>query len=238
MRRRVSSGLNNMSNAAPMKNAAIGLWKKIATCPLDMINERRIAVSNSGPMTNPSTIGAGSIGKFLHQVADDAEDNHDHDVAGIAGGGVGADDAEQNNQWEKEIVGDLQHFDPQADQRQIEDQKHGIADRHAAEQAPENIRRIFDKQRSGRQAVDHQRAKDQRCHRAGRQAQAQQRDPAAAARRIICRLGRGHAFDSAAAEFFRMLGNLFFDRIGGERGDDDVQSGNRADQKAQERFRE
>jgi len=60
MRRRVSSGLNNMSNAAPMKNAAIGLWKKIATCPLDMINERRIAVSNNGPMTNPSTIGAGS----------------------------------------------------------------------------------------------------------------------------------------------------------------------------------
>jgi len=29
-------------------------------CPLDMIMDRRMAVSNSGPITNPSTIGVGS----------------------------------------------------------------------------------------------------------------------------------------------------------------------------------
>ena len=39
-----------MSNAAPMKNAAIGRWKKIPMWPLDMIIDRRIA----GQMDNVS----------------------------------------------------------------------------------------------------------------------------------------------------------------------------------------
>ena len=34
--------------------------EKIPMWPLDMIIDRRMAVSNSGPITNPSTIGVGS----------------------------------------------------------------------------------------------------------------------------------------------------------------------------------
>jgi hypothetical protein len=43
-----------------MNVAAMGRFKNTMKLPRDMISERRIAVSNSGPITKPSTMGAGS----------------------------------------------------------------------------------------------------------------------------------------------------------------------------------
>src|SRR5207237_9496941 len=96
----------------------------------------------------------GLVVKFFHEISNQDENSHDYDVVGGARRRVRADDPKQQYQRKKKKVGNLQHFDPQADQRQIEDEQQHVTDDHAAEHAPKNLRRIFDKQRPGRQAVN------------------------------------------------------------------------------------
>ena len=72
-------------------------------------------------------------------VADDAEDRHHPDVEGVVVGRVHADRAEQHDGREQPAVGNGQQLDPDADQRQVQDDQHQVADPHRGDQAPEQL---------------------------------------------------------------------------------------------------
>src|SRR3546814_9111929 len=50
---------------------------------------------------------------------------------------------------------DFQYAHPQGDQRQVENQKHDVADVHAGDHAPKKIRRILDQQRPWGRSEEH-----------------------------------------------------------------------------------
>ena len=71
--------------------------------------------------------------------------------------------------------------------------------------------------RAGLDAVDGHRADHQRHHRVGRNAQRQQRNEGGLRAGVVGALRPRHAFDRALAEARRILGDLLFERVGGER---------------------
>ena len=193
--------------------AEIGRCRKIKRLPSDWISERLKAVSSKGPKTNASTSGARLEGEFFHQQADEAENGRNVNIGGAVVEAIGADQAKQNDEAGKIRVGDFQYAHPQGNQRQVEDQEHEVADVHARDHAPEQIRGILDQQGSGGEAVDHQRAEQNRRHRGGRDAQAQERDEGSADRGVVAGLRRSDAFDGAVAKSFGMAREFLFQGI-------------------------
>src|SRR3546814_2610295 len=61
-------------------------------------------------------------------------------------------------------VGDAQQPDPDADQRQIEDDQEDVADPHAGDQPPEDLGIACHHLRSGRDPLDHERAERSEEH--------------------------------------------------------------------------
>ena len=99
------------------------------------------------------------------QVADDAEDRDHPDVEGVVVGRVHADAAEHQDRREEPAVGHRQQLDPDADQRQVQDHQHQVADPHRGDQAPEQLRVAGHHLRAGLDVVDGHRADHQRHHR-------------------------------------------------------------------------
>src|SRR5258707_1115120 len=77
------------------------------------------------------------VAELAHEIADHAERDHDIDVEHVVARAIDADDGEQDDQREQDVVGQLQQLNPHPDQRQIENQQHDIADIHAGDNAPE-----------------------------------------------------------------------------------------------------
>ena len=77
------------------------------------------------------------ITELAHEIADHAERDHDIDVEHVVAGAIDADDGEQDDQREQNIIRQLQQLDPHPDHRQIEHQQHHVADIHAGDDAPE-----------------------------------------------------------------------------------------------------
>ena len=52
---------------------------------------------------------------------------------------VDAHQAEEQDEREKETIRNLQDLYPEPDQREIQDEEHGISDVHAGDRAPEKV---------------------------------------------------------------------------------------------------
>ena len=133
-------------------------------------------------------------------VAEQADAHHFADLEEVVVGGIDADADEEHRARVEELVGDRQHLHPDADQRHVEQHQHDVADPEAGDQAPEDVGMLRDQLRSGHDALDHQRAEEERHHRVAGDAETHGRDEVALHRGV----GRGfradHAFDQAGAE--------------------------------------
>ena len=113
--------------------------------------------------------------------------------------------------------------------------KQDIADPETRDQAPENVRVLRDQLRSGHNAVDHQRAEQQRHHRVAGNAEAHGRDEIALHRRVGRGFRAGHAFERSGAEPLGRLRDTLFGRVGDERRDGRAGAGNQRAQTADQR---
>lgn len=86
---------------------------------------------------------------FSDDIAKEAKKDHDEEFIDIVIQAINPDDAEENDQGEKQGIGNLQDFDPHADEWKVEDQKHDIADVHTGDNTPENVRMLGDKEWAG-----------------------------------------------------------------------------------------
>ena len=116
-------------------------------------------------------------------------------------------------------LGDGQQLHPQADQRQVENEQHGIGDEERSDQPPHKLRIGGEQQRAGLQAILLEAGKHDRRRRGGRQAERQERHERAGGRCVVGCLRPCDAFDGTVAELLRMLRQSFFRRIGKEGAD-------------------
>jgi hypothetical protein len=122
--------------------------------------------------------------------------------------------AEQHDGREQPAVGHGQQLDPHADQRQVQDDQHRVADPHRGDQAPEQLRVAGHHLRARLDVVDGHRAHHQRHHGVGRDAQRQQRDEGGLRAGVVGRLGRRDAADVALAErHFARRSLVFFSMV-------------------------
>ncbi len=89
---------------------------------------------------------------------------------------------------------------PDADQRQVDDDQHQIADPHRGDHAPEQFGLLGHHLRTGHDAVDGHRADHQRHHRVRRNAERQQRNERGLRGGVVGAFRRRDAFDRAPAE--------------------------------------
>ncbi|KAG0922947.1 hypothetical protein G6F31_019712 [Rhizopus arrhizus] len=94
---------------------------------------------------------------------------------------------------------------------------------------------LGDQLRAGLDALNQQRAQDQRHHRIARDAQAHRRDEVDLRLRVRRRFRRRHAGDHAGAELLGRAGNLALQRVGHERGDGRARARHGAEQRADRR---
>src|SRR5690606_19540196 len=77
--------------------------------------------------------------EFAPQIADHTEYGHDVNIKHVVVQRIHADRAEQDNGREQDAVGYLEQFDPQADERQVQNHQHQVADPHGSDQTPEQF---------------------------------------------------------------------------------------------------
>ena len=113
----------------------------------------------------------------------------------------------------------LEQLHPQPDHRHVEDDQQDVADPEARDQAPEDVGVLADQLRAGNDAVNDQRAQQQRHHGVAGNAEAHGRDEVALHRGMRRRLGACDALDRAVTETLRRLRYLLLGGVGHERGD-------------------
>ena len=113
----------------------------------------------------------------------------------------------------------LEQLHPQADHRHVENDQQDVADPEARDQAPEDVGVLADELRAGNDAVNDQRAQQQRHDGVAGNAEAHGRDEVALHRGMRRGLGAGDAFDRAVAETLRRLRYLFLGGVGHKGGD-------------------
>ena len=173
--------------------------------------------------------------EFLQRIADHAEDQHDPHVDDRVVHLVDADHAEHDDQRIEIGVGDPQQVHEHADQRQVEQEQHQVADIHRRDEAPEHVGMVVDQVRPRRHAVDQERRHQHRDHRPGRQPERQHRHERAGRGGVVGGFRAGDAGDRTLAEFFRMPRKLALERIGHEARDDVRRARDDADQESEHR---
>ena len=223
------------SAAAASSAAEIGRSRKTHGLPRLTRRARRRFSSMSGPSTKPSSSGAGSQPNLQEEIAEHAEDEHEHDLDGGGVQRIHADAAEEQDGRVQQAIGHAQHLHPEADQRQVDDEQHEIADPHAADHAPEQRRLLGDEARARRHAEDLHRSHHQRHEGVRRDAERQHRDEGGLRAGIVGALRAGDALDGAAAEALGLAGDLLLERVGGEGGERRAAAGQHAEQRAEHR---
>ena len=167
--------------------------------------------------------------RLAQHVADRAEDAHDHDLARVRVDAVDPDHRHEQHARRQVEIGNPQDVDEQADQRQIQDQQHDVADVHAGDQPPEHVGMLADQLRTGLDAVNLQRGQQDGRRGNRRDAEHQQRNHRAAGRRIVGGLRSRDTLDLAGAERLGLARQLALHRVAHERGDDVRDPGNEAE---------
>jgi hypothetical protein len=152
-------------------------------------------------------------------IAEQTEDRHQEAVERAVGQAVDTHAAEQQDRRIKPPVRHREQLDPHADQRQVQDHQHQVADPHRGDHAPEQLRPFGHHLRPGRDALDHHGADHQGHHGVGRDAEREQRDEGGLRAGVVRRFGRRHALDRTLAELVRVLGDLLLQRVGAERSE-------------------
>ena len=111
-------------------------------------------------------------------------------------------------------LGHFEQLDPQAHQRQIQNQQHHVADVERCNQRPHQSGRAGEELRAGLNAVALECAHEHGCGVRCRDAEREQRNQGRSNGSIVGRLGASHAFNRAFAEFFGVLRELFFSSVG------------------------
>src|SRR5690606_6400788 len=94
---------------------------------------------------------------------------------------------------------------------------------------------LRDQKRTRLDAVDDERAEQERHDDVRWNAERQQRNEGAARRRIVRRLRPGDALDGPLAEHLRPLGELALERIGSKRGNDRATARQHTEEEAEDR---
>ena len=79
------------------------------------------------------------VTELAQHVADPAHDEHDPDVDDAVADRIAAEDAEAQYARIQIRIRNAQQIHEEADQRQVEDQQHGVADVHARDETPEKL---------------------------------------------------------------------------------------------------
>ena len=108
--------------------------------------------------------------------------------------------AEDHDARIQQAIRHAQQPHPDADQRQVDDQQHQVADPHRGDHAPDEFRLLLHHLRTRHDAVNGHRADHQRHHRVRRDAERQQRNERGLRRGIVGAFRRRDAFDRALAE--------------------------------------
>ncbi len=166
-------------------------------------------------------------------VADHAEDRDRVDVEGVAVDRVAAERGEDDDRGEQHPVGHGEQPHPEADQRQVQQHQHQVADPHRDDDAPEQLRLVGDDVGAGGDALDDEGADHQRHHRVRRDAEGQHRDERGLRGGVVGALGAGDALDGAAAEVLRVARELLLHRVGGEGGEHVAAAGQHAEDRAE-----
>ncbi|MNC40377.1 hypothetical protein D3C75_890810 [compost metagenome] len=95
--------------------------------------------------------------------------------------------------------GDLQQFDPQPHQRQVQHQQDDVADVQRRHQCPDQVGGGFEQHRPRLQVVVLERGQQDRCGSGRRDAQGQQRHQRPGRAGVVGRFRAGDAFDGALA---------------------------------------
>ncbi len=140
---------------------------------------------------------------------------------------------EDHDGREHQAIRHAQQPHPDADQRQVDDEQHQVADPHRGDHAPDEFRLLLHHLRTRHDAVNGHRADHQRHHRVRRNTERQQRDERGLGGGIVGAFGRRNAFDRAAAEPLRVLRYLLLERVGRERCDHGAAARQNAEDRAE-----
>ena len=189
--------------------------------PVALADRQRAAELRLGERPEDQTDDAGRHGhaQHAHAEADHADQVEQDQVDDVVVQRVGAERREHQDAGIELRPRDGQHLHPQADQRQVEQEQHDVADVEARDQAPDQVRLGGEQQRSRLQAELLERGEQDRGGGRGRQPERQQRHQHARGGGVVGRLGPGHALDRALAELLGPPGEALLHHVG-EKGRD------------------
>src|ERR1019366_8689135 len=141
------------------------------------------------------------------------------DLEHVVVGGVDADADEEHRAGIEVAVRNAQKLHPETDHRHVQNDQQDVADPEARDQPPEDVRVLTDELRAGNDAVNNERAQQQRHDGVAGNAQAHGRDEVALHRGMRRGLGACDTLDCAATETLRRLRYLFLGGVGHKGGD-------------------
>ena len=154
-----------------------------------------------------------------HQVADAANRVEQADVERRAVHAVRARARQDQDPAVQRRPRDGEQPHPQADQRQVEDEQHHVADVEARDQPPHEPRLVLEEERSGLESVLLKRGQQNRRRGGRRQAEREQRHERAGRGCVVGGLRSCDPFDGAVAELARIARQPPLDRVREERRD-------------------
>ena len=173
--------------------------------------------------------------ELVAHIAEDREQHRHIDVEDVVVQRVHADRAEHQDGGVEVLIGHLQQLHPHADQRQVDDEQHEIADPHRGDEAPEQVGLGFHHAGAGLDALDDQRADHQRHDGVGGDAQGEQGDEAGLGGGVVGGFRAGNTFDGAEAELVPALRHLAFHHIAAEGSERGATTGQNAQEGANDR---
>ena len=141
------------------------------------------------------------VAELPHEVPDHPEEGHDIDVEGLKPEAVGSDQGAKDDHRPQDVKGDFDDLGPHPDQRQIEDQQHHIADIHAGDDRPDEIRILDEEQRPGLEAVHHQPPQQHRHRRRRGKPEGEKRHEPGGGGGVVRRFRGADPLDRPMAEF-------------------------------------
>ncbi len=154
--------------------------------------------------------------KFAGQVPEDPEADHQGYLHLAVIQAEDPDQAEEQDEGEKDGIGNFQNLHPETDEREVQDEEHDISQVHAHDRAPEEVG-VFGNEHGARlDAVNHEGAQEDRDHGVRGNPQRKERDERPARGCVVRRLGPGYPLDHPGPELFRVPGQFLLDGVGAE----------------------
>src|SRR5215207_50294 len=155
----------------------------------------------------------------LHQVADQPETEQHQHVEDAEVQRVGAEHRERYHPRVEHRRGRLEQLGEQADERKIENEQHDVADIHAGDDCPDQLRVGVEELRPRLQPVHHEDEQEQGRRGRARNAEREQRHHGTAHARVVGRLRPCNALYGPPPELLGVLREPLFEAVGEEGGE-------------------